>query len=112
METMPDHHLREPEQIRQDCVRKLRAVEVSGMFAAILACLLGEDWTDPKIEEMRISPDRCLLARPAGESTFKAFLGAEADVIRNIHGVAEAAELDGDEVGYLIGKIAAIKGTK
>src|SRR5579872_1478128 len=103
MDAMTDQPLREPDQIRQSCARKLRAVEVSGMFAAILACLLGEDWTNPKIEELRISPDRCLLARPTGESTFKAFLGAEADLIRNIHGVAEVAELDGDEVGYLLG---------
>lgn len=50
---MPDHPLREPDQIRQDCARKLRSVEFSGMFAAILACLLGEDWTNPKIEELR-----------------------------------------------------------
>ena len=28
--------LREPEQIRQDCVRKLRPIETSGMFTAIL----------------------------------------------------------------------------
>ena len=110
MKAMTDQPLREPDQIRLDCARKLRSVEVSGMFAAILACLLGEDWTNPKIEELRISPDRCLLARPAGESTFKAFLGAEADLIRNIHGVAEVAELDGDEVGYLLGRVAEIKG--
>ncbi len=102
--------LREPEQIRRDCARKLREVEVSGMFTAILSALLDEDWTTPRIEELRITPDRCLLARPAGEATFKAFLGAEADLIRNIHGVAAVAELDGDEVGYLLGKVAEIKG--
>lgn len=43
--------LREPEQVRQDCARKVRAIETSGMFTAILGGLLGEDWTDPKIEE-------------------------------------------------------------
>ena len=76
------------------------------MFTAILGCLLGEDWSTPKIEELRISPDRCLLARVEGEVSFKAFLGAEADLIRNIHGVAAVAEIDGDEVGYLLGKVA------
>jgi hypothetical protein len=35
--------VREPDQIRQDCARKLRAVQVSPHFQAILACLLGED---------------------------------------------------------------------
>jgi hypothetical protein len=31
--------------------------------------------------------------------THKVFIGAEADLIRNIHGVAEVAELDGEELG-------------
>jgi hypothetical protein len=109
---MADETLREREQIRQDCVRKLRSVETSGMFTAILGSLVGEDWSTPKIEEMRITPDRCLLARVEGEMTFKAFLGAEADLIRNVHGIAEAADLDGDELGYLLGRIAEIKGIK
>ena len=29
--------------------------------------------------------------------------------IRNIHGVAPVAELDGDEVGFLVAKVAEIK---
>ncbi len=41
---MTEPALREPEQIRQECVRKLRPIETSGMFTAILGCLLGEDW--------------------------------------------------------------------
>jgi hypothetical protein len=107
---MTEQPLREPDQIRQSCARKLRAVEVSGMFSAIIACLLGEDWTNPKIEELRITFDRGLLAQTEGEIGFNLFLGAEADLLRNIHGVAEVAELDGDEVGYLLGRVAEIKG--
>ncbi len=107
---MADESIREPEQIRHDCARKVHAVETGGMFTAILGSLLGEDWSTPRIGELRITPDRCLLARVEGESTFKAFLGAEADLIRNVHGIAEMAGLDGDEVGYLLGRIAEIKG--
>jgi hypothetical protein len=33
-------------------------------------------------------------------------IGAEADSIRNIHGIAEIAVLDGDELDYLVGKVA------
>ena len=87
-------------------------METGGLFTAILGCLLGEDWSTPKIEEMRLTPDRCLLARIEGEVSFKAFLGAEADLLRNIHGIAAVAELDGDENGFLLGKIAEIKGMK
>jgi len=101
---------REPDQIRQDCARKLQEVQVSGQFTAILGCLLDEkDWTSPPIEELFLSPDHCLVARVAGQVSHKTFLGAEKDLVRNIHGVAKVAELDGDELGYLLGRVAKIK---
>ncbi|MHB9046791.1 MAG: hypothetical protein ACYC35_12690 [Pirellulales bacterium] len=105
---MSEPALREPEQIRQDCARKLRPIETSGMFTAILGCLLGEDWATPRIEQLIVT-DKCLLARPAGEVTHKLFLGAEEDLIRNVHGIAKTADLDGDELGYLLAAIAKIK---
>lgn len=101
--------IREPDHIRRDCARKLRAVQVSDHFQAILGCLLGEDWTTPRLVEMAITPDGHLLGRCEGEAAFKAFLGASADLLKNIHGVAEVAELDGDEIGYLVAKVAEIK---
>lgn len=106
---MNDSPIREPDQIRQDCARKLRQVQVSDHFQAILGCLLDEDWTTPRLIEMVITPDGHLLGRCEGEASFKAFVGASEDLLRNIHGVAPVAELDGDEVGYLAGKVAAIK---
>lgn len=107
--TTDDTPIRDPHQIRRDCVRKLRAVEVSDHFQAILGCLLGEDWTTPRLIEMVITPDCHLLGRCEGESAFKVFLGASEDLIKNIHGVAPVAELDGDEIGFLVGKVAEIK---
>jgi hypothetical protein len=104
-----DSPIREPEQIRQDCARKLRAVQVSNHFQAILGCLVNEDWTTPRLVEMVITPDGHLLGRCEGEASFRAFLGASEDLLRNIHGVAPIAELDGDEIGYLMGKVAEIK---
>lgn len=76
MMPMSEKPIREPDEIRKGCARKLASVEISDMFSAILGCLLGEDWAKPRIEEMRITPDRCLLARVDGEVSFKAFLGA------------------------------------
>lgn len=105
----PDTPIREPDQIRQDCARKLRAVQVSDHFQAILGCLLGEDWTTPRLIEMVVTPDGHVLGRCEGEAAFKAFLGASADLIKNIHGVAPIAELDGDEIGFLVAKVAEIK---
>lgn len=107
--TSDDIPIREPDQIRQDCARKLRAVKVSDHFQAILACLLGEDWTTPRLIEMVITPDGHILGRCDGEAEFKAFLGEADDLIKNIHGVATVAELDGDELGFLLAKVAEIK---
>ncbi len=107
-----DSPIREPEEIRQSCARKLKAIQVSDHFQAILGCLLGEDWTTPRLIEMVITPDGHLLGRCDGESSFKAFLGASEDLLKNIHGIAQVAGLDGDEVGYLLGKVAEIKGVK
>ncbi len=105
---MTEPAIREPEQIRQDCAAKLRPIETSGMFTAILGCLLREDWAEPRIEEMVVT-DKCLLARSEGQLTHKLFLGAEADLIRNIHGIAKTAGLDGDELGYLLGAVAKLR---
>ena len=101
--------MREPDDIRESCVAKLRDIDTGAQFRAVLGCLLNEDWTTPRVEELSISPDRCILARLVGEATFKVFIGAEQDLIRNVHGIAEVAELDGDELGYLLGTIAEIQ---
>jgi hypothetical protein len=107
-----DQPVREPNQIRQDCACKLQVVQVINRFQAILGCLIEEDWTTPKLIEMVITPDGHMLGRCEGDAAFKVFLGASEDLIKNIHGVARVAELDGDEVGFLVGKVAEIKRQK
>lgn len=106
---MNDSPIREPDEIRSTCSRKLAEVEVSDHFRAILGCLLGEDWTTPRLVEMAVTPDGALLGRCDGQPGFSTFLGASADLLSNIHGVAAVAGLDGDEIGYLVGKVAEIK---
>jgi hypothetical protein len=104
-----DDPIRTPDQIRADCARTLKPIETGVLFTALLAALLDEDWTTPKLEELFITSDHCILARHTGDVTHKLFIGAEADLIRNIHGIATVAGLDGDELGYLLGKIAEAK---
>jgi hypothetical protein len=101
--------IREPDEIRRACARKLAGVEVSDHFRAILGCLLGEDWTTPRLVEMVTTPDGHLLGRCDGEEGFSVFLGAADDLLRNVRGVAAVAELDGDETGYLLGRVAGIR---
>jgi hypothetical protein len=74
--------------------------------------LLGEDWTTPRLLEMAISPQGQMLGRCEGQPGFSTFLGASEDLLKNIHGVAKVAELDGDELGYLLGKVAEVKRQK
>lgn len=109
---MTEEPIREPDQIRQDAARKLRKIEISDYFQAILGCLLGEAWTTPRLIEMVMTPDGHVLGRCDGDSSFKVFLGASDDLLKNIHGVSKVAELDGDEVGYLVATVAEIKRQK
>jgi len=58
----PDDSIREPERIRLDVSRKVRAVQVSDQFTAILACLVGEKgWTTPVLAELVATSDGMLL---------------------------------------------------
>ena len=53
----------------------------------------------------------CLVgatARPAPQR----FIGASEDQVRDIHGIAPAAELGGAEIGFLVAKGAEIKRQK
>ena len=45
-EPMTEPALREPEQILQDCAAKLCPIETSGMFPAIVGCVVGKDWAE------------------------------------------------------------------
>jgi hypothetical protein len=104
--------IREPDHIREDAVRKLRTAHIGGEFRAILGYLLDEEWTDPRLIEMLISPDGDLLARLEKEECFAGLFGKSADLLRCIHKVAKVVGLDGDEVGYLVAKVAEIKRLK
>ena len=104
-----DSKIREPDAIRSSCALKLSDVQVSDHFRAILGCLLAEDWTTQRLVEMVATPSGHLLGRCNGQASHEIFLGETSDLIRNIHGVATVVELDGDEVGYLIAKVAEIK---
>ena len=101
--------MRDPNEIRESCARKIAQVQVSDQFRAILGCLLEQDWTTPRLVQMVLSPDGHLLGRAEGQATEQVYLGSGDDLTGNIQGLAPVAELDGDEVGYLVGAVAALK---
>ena len=104
--------MRDPSEIRESCARKIAHVQISDQFRAILGCLLEQDWTTPRLIQMILSPDGHLLGRADGQATEQVYLGTQDDLTKNIHGLAAVAELDGDEVGYLVGAVAASKRSK
>ena len=101
--------LREPEDLRRECARKLRDVPMSVPFRAILACLLDVLWTSPVLADMVVMSNRSVLGMYRGEKSFSQHLGSADDLIRDIHSLAAVAELDGDEIGYLVGRVAGLR---
>ena len=101
--------MRDASEIKESCARKIERVEMSDHFRAILGCLLEQDWTTPRLVLMILSPDGHLLGRAEGQATEQVYLGSGDDLTGNIQGLAPVAELDGDEVGYLVGAVAALK---
>jgi hypothetical protein len=101
--------MRDAGEIQESCARKIAQVQISDQFRAILGCLLEQNWTEPRLVQMVLSPDGHLLGRAEGQATEQVYLGTQEDLTRNIHGLAAVAELDGDEVGFLVGAVAALK---
>ncbi len=71
-------------------------LRVSGVFHAILACLLGRQrWTDPSYDEIAITTDGHVLgALPDGHSVY---LCLASDLTENLRGVADAVGLTESE---------------
>jgi hypothetical protein len=70
---------------------------------------VGRNLDQPQAGRVGHHAERPLSRSLRGQSVIKRFPGASEDLIKNIHGVAPIAELDGDEVGFLVAKVAEIK---
>ncbi|MBI3863723.1 MAG: hypothetical protein HY290_17675 [Planctomycetia bacterium] len=106
---MTDLSLRTAEQVRLSCARKIGSVDISPALAAILAFLLGDLRIRMQIGDMRLTPTGAFLVRSPAVTGFTAFPSAEPVLIRGILETAHAAGLDGDELGYLLGRLARLK---
>ncbi len=63
---------------------------------------------DDALDAILVASDGRLLGGCDGEAEFKAFL-AKWMISLGIHSVATVADLDGDEVGYLVAKVVETK---
>jgi hypothetical protein len=103
--------IRTADDLRAACVAKLnpKAIKLSGRFGAILACMLGEKWTEPSYAGLTVTSDGHLLGMLDGDIGFNDYIGVESDLLRNVAGVADAADLDADEKAHLLGLARALR---
>lgn len=81
---------------------KLKRVRVSGKFAAILACMVGEEWTTPALSSLTCTSDGFLLGCRKGDMGYNDFLGSVDDLERNVRGVSEVAGLTARQLETLL----------
>ena len=104
---MEETTIRDPERIRQGCAKKLLKVIRGDKARAVLGYFLRETWTIPSIRSLRLTSEGRIEVELADEAEVD--LGKRATLIRNIHAIAKAASLDGDELGYLLAQVARIE---
>ena len=70
-----------------DLLHPTRFTAMSPRMAAIVGCILGEEWTDPSIHHITVTSD--------GFATcMHYFLGSVDDLVHNLAQLADAAQLD------------------
>jgi len=88
-----------------------RFTAMSGKMAAILGCILDVGYTEPRLVELSLSSDDVLLGRAEGDCGFNEWIGAGADLRRNLDNLVVAADLTPAEAAFFAGRVnAAIHG--
>ena len=70
-----------------------RFTAMSGKMAAIVACILGEQWTSPAIVELMVTSDGHLLACHEGDCGCNDYLGWASDLEANWNRLLDVADL-------------------
>jgi hypothetical protein len=74
-----------------------RFTNMTGKMAAIVACILDQEWTAPAIAELTVTSDGHLLARNLWDCGFNNYLGTFADLEANWERLLDAAGLTAAE---------------
>src|SRR6266545_934588 len=100
-----------PQSPEERVIAKLHPdqLQTSGMFTAVLGALLGQDWTTPRLVELTITSDECLLGRAEGDVGFNVFLGSPEDLLNNLLGISDAAGLTPEERRWLLDKARSLR---
>jgi hypothetical protein len=74
-----------------------RFTAMSGKMAAIVACILGQQWTSPAIAELVVTSDGHVLARNVGDCGHNDYIGTVANLEDNWQRLLNAAGLTAAE---------------
>ena len=74
-----------------------RFPRMSSKMAAIVGCILDEEWTAPTIAELHITSDAHVLARNDGDCGCNQYIGLAADLERNWQSLLDVAGLTEEE---------------
>lgn len=70
-----------------------RFTAMSSKMAAIVGCILGEQWTNPRLVELVQTSDGFVLGRSAGDCGHNDFIGTAADLENNWARLLNVADL-------------------
>lgn len=85
---------------REHLVEKLHPSQfsgASGLWRAIVGCIIGERVTQPAITQLVVTSDDCVLASHTNGPLCNAFIGALSDLRSNWRRYCDAAGLNDDE---------------
>lgn len=74
-----------------------RFTEMSPRMAALVACVLDQDWVTPRLVRLYVTSDGFLLGRAEHDCAANCFIGTVADWDRNWEALLDAADLTDDE---------------
>jgi hypothetical protein len=104
----------EENELKLSIANKLRPERfpaVSPKMFALLAALLNQAWTNPRVASIVATSDGFLVARPVGSTGFDDFVGSFADFERNTFGMADAAgDLTEQEMEFLKTLLGRVEG--
>jgi hypothetical protein len=103
------HTQRDPDQVRQECAKKLRTVVMAEHYRAVLGCLLGEKMTERQPTDLAVSKAEEISGPCEDGETFSAWIDPPELLLRNASIIAETCEFDGEELAYLVARVTSIK---
>jgi hypothetical protein len=60
---------------RQNLIDKIKKIRLSGKMAALVGCIVGEQFTQPYIAQLLVTSDGFLMAMVEGHCGFNDFIG-------------------------------------